>query len=91
MQMYFFGKAIAEFIRLDDLFKLCLWEIRKDLFQPLFPNHRLQVWRGFEEKLLASLVCEERTELVLACSSDPEQSQESITTTVKVSGYTLTL
>lgn len=45
-------------------------KIRKDLLYRLFPNERLQVWRGFEEKLLASLVCEETAELVLACSSD---------------------
>lgn len=45
-------------------------EVRKDLFYRLFPNEHLEEWRGFVEKLLASLVCEETAELVLACSSD---------------------
>lgn len=45
-------------------------ETRKGFFLRWFLNKRLQVWRGSVEKLLASLVCVETAEPVLACSWD---------------------
>lgn len=68
--MYFLVKPLQN----SSVWMVCLscvcGNVRKDLFDRLFPNQHLQVWRGFEEKLLASLVCEETAELVLTCSSD---------------------
>lgn len=70
MTCYIFGGAISD----SSVWMICFicvcGEFRKDLFYRLFPNKPLQVWRGFEKNLLASLVCEETAELVLACSSD---------------------
>lgn len=72
--IYYSDKAKLNYKQSSYSTMICLicvcGKISKDLFYRLFPNERLQVWRGFEEKLLALLVCEETAELVLACSSD---------------------